>query len=275
MAKRYGLRSCGALLLLISACVRADECPTLPLPPVPTAADLAFYSAWQGVAEPYSASRAGTGNAEPSYGVGHLHISEEDEAWYDWPRRITLPLWKAPEETAFYGWIHSGRVHMAGNAPPYALSGIGMVETDYELLSLIVQERSSGGWMRLSVSRGSSGMVWTHQCHLDVGEVRLVYENWESFLQRHGQWLHFRAQVPHMLRKHPDINSRLVTKIGLDHKLVLHEFSGDWMRVTVEQPDLTCAGPEAAESQPTSHEGWVKWRDDEKGPWTWIYTRGC
>jgi hypothetical protein len=63
--------------------------------------------------------------------------------------------------------------------------------------------------------------------------------------------------------------------IGLDHKLIMVEVEGDWMRVKVEQPDLTCTGDSRSDLKPAMHEGWVKWRDEKKGPWVWVYTRGC
>lgn len=89
-----------------------------------------------------------------------------------------------------------------------------------------------------------------------------------------GDWLHFRAAVTHALRAEPSVDSPLITRIALDHKLELLELRGDWMRVRVSQPDWTCAGSEQ-EFRGTVHVGWVKWRDAKTGPWLWYYTRGC
>lgn len=94
-------------------------------------------------------------------------------------------------------------------------------------------------------------------------------------MQDHADWLHFRSRVPHALRREPDESSPRITWIGLDHKLVLRELRGDWMRVGVEQPDLTCGGEPDKGTPVLRHEGWVKWRDDRLGPWVWVYTRGC
>lgn len=62
--------------------------------------------------------------------------------------------------------------------------------------------------------------------------------------------------------------------IGLDHKQVMLDIRGDWMAVEVEQPDLTCSGPDRDDIRPTKHRGWVKWRNAH-GPSVFVYTRGC
>lgn len=49
------------------------------------------------------------------------------------------------------------------------------------------------------------------------------------------------------------------------------------MRVKVQQPDLSCSGlpEENFNFKVSRHEGWLKWRDDNVGPWMWVYTRDC
>lgn len=93
-------------------------------------------------------------------------------------------------------------------------------------------------------------------------------------LVEHGDWLHFRARVPHALRAAPRERSRRITWIGLDHELTLIERRDDWLRVRVRQPAWTCVSP-GHEFKGRIDVGWVKWRDDETGPWVWYYTRGC
>jgi hypothetical protein len=263
------------LIVFISPCAIAMNCPPVPQVPTPSSEDLAFRSAWKVIAEPYSVDYTVKNYNEASYGIGYLRVININNHFYNWSRDITLPLWKAPDENSFYGWIHSGRVYPDDNTLPYALTGIGMVETEYEHNSFIVHATSGNGWLRIKLKPGKDAEVWTHQCHLRIGEVKLVYEEWESFLRKHGDWLHFRAQVPHSLREQPDVNSLRITKIGLDHKLVLLEINGDWMRIKVQQPDWTCAGQPEQEFKGSIHEGWVKWRDEKTGPWVWVYTRGC
>lgn len=262
------------LALFFNASLSANECPAIPPVYTPDAADLEFQSTWQSVAEPHLARYAVKSGEKPNYGIGNLNSSNSSEHYYDWMRHVTLPLWSAPDESTFYGWLHGARVHPAQDATVYPLTGAGLVETDYEFASFIVYEALDDGWLRIKLKPGSDGYGWTHQCHLGLGKVSLTFQKWESFLKKHGEWLHFRSQVPHSLRKHPNRESTRVTKIGLDHKLIFHEFNGDWMRVTVEQPDNTCNGE--SEQPPASvHTGWVKWRDTRVGPWVWVYARGC
>ena len=260
---------------IISAfsCALALDCPSIPPVPKPSAEDLAFQNSWQEVAEPYSIRYTVRNDEEAHYGIGHLYILSDHG--YIWPRDIILPLWASPNTDAFYGWAHSGRVYPDGVASAYELSGIGMVETDYESNSFIVWETFNDGWLRIKLKPAKGGDAWTHICHLEIGEAKLAFEGWESFLKKHGDWLHFRSQVPHYLREQPNEASASVTKIGLDHKLMFLEFKDDWMRVKVEQPDWTCNGASDEEFKGSIHEGWVKWRDEKIGPWVWIYTRGC
>lgn len=272
------LRMTFALLLLLvlgSPDSEAAGCPVVPPVTARASGDMDFYTTWQHVDKPYLARYAVRSDEEPPFGVGYLDVLNADIYYYDWARNIVLPLWTKPDGQAFYGWIRSGRVYPVHNATPYALTGAGLVETGYEFSGFIVYEALDGGWLRIRLKPGENGDVWTHRCHLEIGAAKLAYNEWESFLRGHGDWLHFRSQVPHTLREEPDASSPRITMIGLDHKLVLREIHGDWMRVTVEQPDRTCNGGPERELRGSIHEGWVKWRDEENGPWVWVYTRGC
>lgn len=272
------LRKLPVLLILIvfaPLALGAMDCPMLPPIPTPTAGDLDFQNSWQRVADPYMARDAVGSDEDPAFGRGYLDALGGDYYYYDWTSQMVIPLWNAPDELSFKGWIHSGRVYPDRDALPYALTGAGLVETEYEKSSFIVHEAFANGWLRIRLKPGKRGEAWTHQCHLGIGKAKLAYKTWESFLREHGDWLHFRSQVPHKLRERPGIDSPLVTVIGLDHKLKLLEVQGDWMRVVVEEPDQSCDRLAGQELEISSHEGWVKWRDDEKGPWVWAYTRGC
>lgn len=263
------------LLVLGSPDSDAAECPGVPPVPARTSGDMAFHDSWQHVDEPYLARYAVESGEEPPFGVGYMTVSNADKYYYDWARNIVLPLWTEPDGDTFYGWIHSGRVYPVHDAPSYALTGAGLVETEYEFSSFIVHEVLSDSWLRIRLKAGDDGKAWTHRCHLEIGAAKLAYHGWESFLRKHGDWLHFRSRVPHTLREEPDVDSLRITMIGLDHKLVLHDIRGDWMRVTVEQPDQTCNGGREREHSGSIHKGWVKWHDEEQGPWVWVYTRGC
>ena len=195
-----------------------------------------------------------------------------DDGYYDWPRKIVLPIWETPGGSLL-AWVRAGLVIPVDGTVFSPLSGAGMVETGYEQLTIVIIEEH-GDWLKLRFKAGADGVGWVHRCHLDLGEISLVYQRWQELLRTKGDWLHFRTDVAHSLRAEPTVESRRITSIGLDHKLKLLQIEGDWMQVEVTQPDWTCTGND----QPfrgTTHKGWVKWRDDRVGPWVWYYTRGC
>jgi hypothetical protein len=255
----------------------AQECPQLPARPLLSEADILFKKNWTTVAEPSSVRFTVNDDESASHGIGYLKVVSanqfNDQFYYDWPRHIVIPLWTSQDRDTFYGWTHSGKVYTDEDNSESPLSGAGMVETDYEQISFIVHRKTDSGWLQLRVSEETPDL-WTHECHLQLGDAKLTFESWEKFLEFHGDWLHFRDGVSHRLRSGPEINSPHVTMIGLDHKLTLHEIRGDWMNVTVEQPDMTCSSSDQ-EFDVIMHNGWVKWRDDTIGTWVWVYSRGC
>ena len=264
-----------AFMALVTSTVSAGQCPTLPAMPEPAKDDPAYQAGWQGVAEPYSIRYTVKNHDEAPHGIGYLRVLNSDDNYYYWQRNMTIPLWSMPGELHFYGWIHNGLVYPAGGNTSYPLTGAGMVETGYEFNSFIVWEVTDNDWLRIRLLARTDKDVWVHKCHLDSGKIKFAFNSWETFLEEHGDWLHFRTQVPHILRAAPDINSEPISIIALDHKLVLQSIKGDWMKVKVEQPDWTCSGVSDEEQKKSIHDGWVKWRDDIKGPWVWVYTRGC
>jgi hypothetical protein len=220
--------------------------------------------------EPYSITRTVPHYYDAPLGKGFLEVAEGiNKNYYDWMFVLELPLWRIADASRPLGWLTGGQIHTESGTE--ALTGFGMVETAYEHTSFIVWEARKG-WLKLRLT--DRLYAWTHQCHLKTTKFRLDFVPWSRFLTRHADWLHFRKPVPHKLRSSPEVGSAPVTTIGLDHKLVLLEVRGDWMKVKVEQPDVTCSGPRPGKIKPIRHSGWVKWRDD-KGPWVFIYTRGC
>lgn len=269
MTRAFGL----LVLAVVAFNAVAEECPELSSLPELSAAEKARHDSWQSVAPPYSIVHASGGYDHAPFGVGHLRVENASDYFYDWQRAVVLPLWTEPGEER-YGWLRGGQVYPSGGGEHYPLTGMGMVETGYEHQTLIVWEIRDGGWLRVRLKPGEGGDAWINQCHLGLGPAKLNYQSWTDFIREHGDWLHFRAQVPHALRAGPGTDSRRVTWIGTDHELTLLEIKGDWMRVRVRQPAWKCAGPD----QPfkgREDEGWVKWRDEKSGPWVWIYSRGC
>lgn len=260
-------------LSILAATALAEECPQLPSLPELSAADKARHESWQSVAQPYSIVHTSGGYDHAPFGVGHLRVENESDYFYDWQRAVVMPLWTAPDG-GYYGWIRGGQVYSSETGESFPLTGIGMVETGYEHQTFIVWEVREEGWLKVSLKPGENGDAWINKCHLGLGPAKLVYQSWTDFIREHGDWLHFRADVPHALRAAPAKDSRRLTWIGTDHELALLEIQGDWMRVRVRQPAWTCVGPD----QPfkgREDEGWVKWRDQKSGPWVWIFSRGC
>lgn len=220
--------------------------------------------------EPYSITQTVAHYYDAPLGLGFLEvIEEENQHYYDWMFELTLPVWHTPDTSRPLGWLLHGQVHTDTGVE--TLTGVGMVETDYEQTSFIVWE-TQGEWLKLRLSNDLQ--AWTHRCHLKTAKFKLEPVTWQTFFRRHEDWLHFRKPVPHILRTSASVEGERVTTIGLDHKLVLLDIRGDWMEVEVHQPDLTCGGPGQDEERFKQHRGWVKWRD-ERGPWVFAYTRGC
>lgn len=259
-------------VVYLTSATAAEDCPPpAEIPPVSIAADTSVDGSHL-VAAPYSiVDDAGRHDYAP-FGVGHLRVRREAEHYYDWIRGLALPLWRSPGGEAL-GWLLDRRV-LPLDEPPFALTGAGLIETDYEHQTFAVFEVVEGGWFKIRLRPGAGGAAWTHRCHLARGKTRLEYRPWEEVIRERGDWLHFRARVPHALRVGPGVEHRRLTWIGLNHDLRLLALAGDWMRVEVRQPAWTCVGPD----QPfrgTIHQGWVQWRDEQSGPWVWFYARGC
>lgn len=217
---------------------------------------------------PYSIAHTVANYYDAPLGLGILELAgNANTDYYDWMFKINLPLWQDPDGARPLGWLARGRLYTGTSVS--ALTGAGMVETGYEHTSFIVWETAQE-WFRIKLTDGL--YAWTNRCHLDAANIALGYVPWQTVLRRHGDWLHFRKPVAHILRALPAISSARVTMIGLEHKLVLLDLRGDWMEVEVRQPDITCGGQGGV--QPSRHRGWVKWRGGA-GPWVYFYTRGC
>ena len=138
-------------------------------------------------------------------------------------------------------------------------------------------ESRNDGWIRLRWAPDSAGVAWTHSCLLSLGRQPLVVQTWaELFESFEDSPMYFRSEVRHSLRTGASIDSARIGWVPAspnDYHLEPLEIRGDWMRVELVEPSDYCAGPDAPAS--TRREGWVKWRDDEIGPWVWYYTRGC
>ena len=198
-------------------------------------------------------------------GAGHVRPAREEDR-DDWTRRLWLPLFAAPGGELKL-WL-----------TPRAVSPESLVETGYETASFIVLQARQNGWLQIRFGGPlSSGAGWVHRCHLDSATPPLEYEPWEKrFASETASPLYFRSWAPQSLRKSPSTSAQMVARIPGDpnrYGMQPLEFRGDWARVRVSIPSELCA-----QSQPEHkavHEGWIRWRSRERGPWLWYYTRGC
>jgi hypothetical protein len=208
---------------------------------------------------------------EVDLGIGAVGPVEPDE---DWILSARLPLFTAPGGP-LAGHVMSGTwVPVEGEVRP--LGTEAMVETGYETASWVALEEAAGGWIRLrflQLEPDSDGAgAWASLCHLAASDQPLAFTRWEDSL---GDLLFFRTRNAHALRAGPGIGHarRAWIRAAEDPMLERLEVRGDWMRVRVTRPSTYCV--ETVTPGGRIDEGWIRWRDEEMGPWVWIFTRGC
>lgn len=212
----------------------------------------------------------------PPLGVGFLR-GGAGAPNSDWHRHVRLALFSGPDQEAPFGWLVDGWIVELADESLRPLGTDGFVETEYESSSAIVYEIDSTGWIRFRYLPEESGTAWTHECFFDLGDDPVSVTTWEERLTSELiSPLFFRDEVPHILRAQPRADSerfRSVPASPAEYHLEPLEIRGDWMRVRVVQPSDYCTVPVDATTRRS--EGWVRWRDDDIGPWLWYYTRGC
>ena len=232
-------------------------CEGGPRPPRP-AAVAASPEADPAVYEPLEGS-----DPDLALGVGHVRPVREEQR-DDWPRRLNLPVFTAPNKELKM-WLTPGSVGFDA-----------LVETGYDTASFIVLQARADGWLQIRFGGPlASGAGWVHRCHLDAATPRLEYEPWEQHLAAAGA-VFFRSWAPRQLRKGAHAEAPVLATIPGDpnrYGLQLLEFRGDWARVRVSVPSTFCA--DTRPTRASVREGWVRWRSRERGPWVWYYTRGC
>jgi hypothetical protein len=244
-----------------AACAAAGLEPLVPPAPPSTTLPALNYDPMRGF------------DPEVLLGIGHLSAVDRFDA--DWPSGLTMPLFREAAGTVS-AWLVEGWVMPIG-ATPRPLGVAGLVETGYEVPSFTVHDSRPDGWVRLRVERGAAGLVWTHACFFEQAPTTMRIERWEArFGSDETSPLYFRAAERHALRGGPSVSSELLRWIPADSRsYVLHplETRGDWMRVELSVPSDYCTEPDDPPSDKAI--GWVRWRDDDRGPWVWYFTRGC
>ena len=243
-----------------------------PAPALPAALPEPHVPAWGGELA------RGEAWASAFLGVGHLRPAEErPNLGHDWLEEVILPLYRGPDGP-HWGWLARGWLVPAGGGAMRPFPADCLVETTYESSSIILSDWGDDGWFRLAVDKPCTGEpvpLWSHRTLLGLGVQRLSVQLWQDFFFGEDvSPLSFRqAEVPHALRAGPSANAARITWIGPAHAMAPLDVVGDWMRVRVTQPSDYCIDP--ADWQGTEHEGWVRWRDGVKGPWLFVWSRGC
>lgn len=205
-------------------------------------------------------------------GIGHLGWTNGSAEWY---RHLVMPVFGEPGASPNAWFVRGWLVRSDNGVEPFDFNGL--VETGYEIPSAIVFERRDDGWMRLRFSDDESGHAWAHECAFSQDSTTLAFESWaDRFGSGNTSALFFRRPVRHALREGPNAAARLLHWIPADsddYHLEVIETRDEWMRVRVVQPSDNCRSPEDAQSVRT--EGWIRWYDQEVGPWLWYHTRGC
>jgi hypothetical protein len=212
-------------------------------------------------------------NPELNLGVGHLASTTDFAA--DWAVRIRLPLFASAGSTPSHWIVNGWRIPHEGDEAPQPFGLTGLVEVGYEVPAFIVHEEREDGWLRLRFGPAATELAWTHRCFFEQSSGPLRVQRWDArFTSDEISPLYFRAQVPHALRAEPDPQAQRVRRIPAregDYILAPVAIRGDWMQVEVREPSDYCGEPETV----VKTVGWVQWRDAERGPWVWYYTRGC
>lgn len=207
-----------------------------------------------------------------SLGVGRLHTTTATPGLgTGWTESLVLPLFAAPGGEAA-GWLAHGW-RLADGTEPSPLATDCFVETEYETASLVVF-RQEGDWLAVDLAAPCDGAdgLWVHRAHLPP---TVAYETWSARFGPGGRSpLFFRDAERHVLRAAPDPGAERLTSIAGDDTDTFEplEVRGDWMRVRLSQPSDYCREPGAGSG---SIEGWLRWRDEQRGPWVWSFARGC
>ncbi|MDH5738414.1 MAG: hypothetical protein OEZ23_08880, partial [Gammaproteobacteria bacterium] len=256
-------------MCLFPLTLSANECPEIPPVPVATEADRQFALEWKGVAKPYSVFEWMGGAELAPLGTGHLALVNPSANYYDWAKKVSLPLWNAPGK-AFYGWLHSALILPLDQPAAAALTGAGMVETDLDHYNLVALQQLETGWIQIQLLPGRNGAKWTHRCHLGLGESALRYQSWDAFLIKQGGWLKLRTGIGDNLLQEPTESAQSAGMLSPDEVFSLVAMKDDWILIQVRP----CRESEI-ETGKQAISGWIKWSAPFLGPRVWPAQGQC
>jgi hypothetical protein len=270
MQHSFSMRCLTVAAAMLSACGSAPGAEELP--PARPPLNVPAVSAPRVPEGPFRGIYSWNDWYEAPLGIGHLYSTEVRDYGAEWVSRIALPLHAEPEREP-WGWIVQGWVVEDGEELPFDMAG--MVETSYEVLSLIVVEER-GEWLRFRFGgpqARDSGFAWVRLDELVLGPDSVVYQTWpDLFMSDLIGPLHFRGQEgPWPLYAQPAATEAMHRVMTRDHAIEPLEVQGEWLRVRVTEPSNYCADPERV----AVTEGWLRWWTPTRGPEVWYNTRGC
>ena len=200
-------------------------------------------------------------------GIGHLKPASDtatNEKDATWLQSINLPLYTAPSGD-HWGWIYQGWMILPGQ--PYLAigrdAGFSMVKVDGDLFTFPILEVREDGWMQMQYTE--NGSAWIHTSHLNLGDIPLVAESWETHLQAQSSVYFLEAEKAQALRSQPEEATNMLSLVSADSLIEPLDFAGDWMRVRVTRPVSMCKPLTGA----TTTEGWMRWRDEGERSLIW------
>lgn len=225
---------------------------------------------------PFAPVRAGitevTKDASSINSVGHLRPRDIDSSannGLEWIESVNLPLYVTPGGD-HWGWIYQGWLIPKGQT--YLAigrdAGFAMVRSYENLYTFPVLETRADGWFWVQYTPG--GSAWAHVSQLNLGEMPLAIETWESRLQDQGSVYFLNSRKAQALRSQPQQTTNMISLIAADSLIEPLEFQGDWMRVRATRPIANCEPLTGA----AVSEGWMRWRGEQRESLVWYRPEG-
>ena len=231
----------------------------------------------------------GMGYLEPDREIGSLRASWEQEMYFSrfgWMSQSILFLYDRPDGN-LKGWLVCGWIVEVDRPDRKIPLAPHLIQSGYGRWSYIVLQEQ-GNWLQFRYSRSGSigdGIAWISKDELAIGQVDFELVRWRDRFQPDEQppsdpnasitagWLFFRdRETPHALRTAPSNTAELITWIGEEHAIEPLEIQGDWMRIVLTKPGQGCL---AVDPDAEVREGWIRWRDDQRGTWLTYPPKGC
>ena len=186
-----------------------------------------------------------------------------------WLKSVVLPLYTSPGGE-HWGWIYHGWLIPKGQ--PYLAigrdAGFAMVRAYKNLYTFPVLEAREDGWFRVQYTQG--GSAWVHSSQLDLGDVPLTVEGWETRLQAQDSVYFLETDEAQALRSQPQATANMLSLISANSLIKPLAFNGDWMQVRVTRPATACRPLAGA----TVTEGWMRWRNTAYASLVWYRPDG-